>query len=395
MARIVVCGYMVRFPIPGMMFAYFHYVAGLAKLGHEVVYLEESGWNNSCFDPGTRCHSNHPGAGLAALEALLKRFGLEDLQYAYVDRILEQVYGPAADDVDGTIREADLVLNIGGVCWFDAFDAAPRLALVDADPLFTQVGRFGHEYLSRYHALFSYGANIGKAGCMVPTLGLQWNALVPPVVPEFWESDIGGEPLGPPQADAPLTTIANWSAYGAVAYAGETYGQKNVEFARFVDLPKRASLPLELATDNMPDDDRRRFIAAGWRVASGARVSSTFDSYLKYLQGSCGEFSAAKNAYVKSRCGWVSDRTVCYLAAGRPAIVQETGISDFLPTGEGLITFATEDEAVVAIESVRRNHRAHRDTARQLAREHFSYRVVLPRLLEQAFSSPDIVGSTK
>jgi hypothetical protein len=230
---------------------------------------------------------------------------------------------------------------------------------------------------------------------MVPTLGLQWNALVPPVLPEFWETDIGDTPLGPPAADAPLTTIANWSAYGAVAYAGETYGQKNVEFARFVDLPKRASLPLELATDNMPDDDRRRFIAAGWRVASGARVSSTFDSYLKYLQGSCGEFSAAKNAYVKSRCGWVSDRTVCYLAAGRPAIVQETGISDFLPTGEGLITFATEDEAVVAIESVRRNHRAHRDTARQLAREHFSYRVVLPRLLEQAFSSPDIVGSTK
>jgi hypothetical protein len=276
------------------------------------------------------------------------------------------------------LRAADLVLNIGGVCWLDEFRLCRRRAFIDMDPFFTQVGKFGAEALQDHHFHFSYGANIGRGECTVPTGGVHWLPTHPPVVTDLWE----GAPE--PSLDAPLTTIANWSAYGAVTYAGERYGQKDEEFLRLIDLPRRTAQPLELALSGAAGEVVEQLRARGWSVRNAAEVSTEVPAYRSYIAGSRGEFSAAKHAYVKTRSGWFSDRSVCYLAAGRPAVLQDTGWSDWLPTNEGAVAFSTPDEAAGALERVNQNYAAHCGAARRIAEQTFSYRVTLPPLLDQA-----------
>jgi hypothetical protein len=232
--------------------------------------------------------------------------------------------------------------------------------------------------LKDYHTHFSYGANIGRPGCTIPTAGVDWLPAVPLVVPDLWAG------VAEPSADAPFTTVANWTSYGTVTYEGEEYGQKDREFLNLMDLPRWTSQRLELALSNAGPETTERLRAAGWSVRNGGRVSLEVDDYKAYITGSRGEFSAAKHAYVKSRSGWFSDRSVCYLAAGLPVILQDTGFSDWLPTGRGVLAFSSPDEAADCLEEVGANHAAHRRAAREIAASYFDYRVVLPRLLDAA-----------
>jgi hypothetical protein len=379
MARVVVCGYMIRHPVAGNLLAFFHYVLGLHRLGHEVAYLEESGWPYSCYDPVTRHWQDHPDTGLAVVRALAAEHGMS-IPVCYVNRDTGRVDGSDRAGVRRMLESADLLLNIGGVCWLPEFELCHRRGLVDMDPVFTQVAQFAARVLPDYDVHFSYGANIGRPGCTVPTGGVEWLPTVPPVVPELWQCPA-------PPADAPFTTVANWGSYGGLTHDGEHYGQKDEEFLRLVDLPRRTAQRLELAISG-GQDVRGRLRAAGWSVRdAGEEVSTDVPTYRGYITGSRGEFSAAKNAYVKTRSGWFSDRSVCYLAAGRPVVLQDTGFSDWLPTGRGVLAFTNIDEAADQLERVNADYPAHGRAARDLAERVFDYRVVLPRLLEAALGA--------
>jgi hypothetical protein len=213
----------------------------------------------------------------------------------------------------------------------------------------------------------------------VPTDGIDWLPTVPPVVPELW-------PTSEVAPDAPFTTVASWSSYGCVTHGGETYGQKDQEILRLVDLPGLTRQRLEIALSG-PDQPRERLRAAGWSVRDGEEVSGDVGAYQAYVTRSRGEFSAAKHAYVKTRSGWFSDRSVCYLAAGLPVVLQDTGFSDWLPTGRGVLAFSTIDEAADCLARVNADYAMHRKAAREIAEQFFDYRVVLPRLLDVALGS--------
>src|SRR5215213_353611 len=225
---------MIRHPVAGNLLAYFHYLLGLHRLGHQVTYVEESGWASACYDPVTGNCGDNPGPGLRAVRTLLDAHGVTAAA-CYVDQETGRVYGADWDDVKLMLTEADLLLNVGGVCWLPEFRLCRRRALIDMDPLFTQVGQFGAWMLDDHHVHFSYGSNIGRPECSVPTQGIDWLPTVPPVVPEIWQgqelaraAEVNGGAL-----DA-FTTVANWSAYGTVTYRGERYGQKDEEFLRLL-----------------------------------------------------------------------------------------------------------------------------------------------------------------
>lgn len=378
MARLVVCGYMIRHPLAGNVLAYLHYVLGLHRLGHEVIYLEESGWPESCYNPETGDYTDDPHAGVGGVRRAMAAYGLE-IPVCYVNRETGEVYGTNWDELKRMLGAADLLLNIGGVCWLPEFRLCRRRALVDMDPLFTQVGRFGVEGFDEYHAYFSYGVNIGKPGCTVPSAGVEWQPTVPPVVPEMWE---GRGRTGVPAGEV-FTTIANWHAYGSVTYNGEQHGQKDGEFLRLLDLPGRTAQRLELAIAGVDPETSGRLRAAGWSLRNAGEVSTGLNEYIDYITGSRGEFSAAKQAYVQTHSGWFSDRSVCYLAAGLPVVLQDTGFTEWLETGCGVLAFETLEEAADCLERVNAEYDAHRRAARGIAEGSFSYRVVLPELLDR------------
>jgi hypothetical protein len=204
--------------------------------------------------------------------------------------------------------------------------------------------------------------------------------MVPPVVPDVWatdEADVNPDGLPQPR----FTTVANWLAYGGVTYEGEQYGQKDQEFMRILDLPESVSSTLELALSGADHAVARSFEAAGWSIEDGNVISADATTYESYVKNSAGEISVAKNAYVKSRSGWFSDRSVSYLASGRPVILQDTGFSDWLPVGRGVLSFSTRDEAAECLRDVEERYQEHRIAARDIARRYFHYEKVLPRML--------------
>ena len=380
MARLIVTGYMIRHPVAGNMLAYFHYLLGFHRLGHDVCYLEESGWPSPCYNPILGKYSNDPSYGINAVRALLENHGIR-MPVCYVNRDTGEVSGCCNSSLEQLLSSSDLLLNVGGVCSLPEFALSKRRVLIDMDPLFTQLGYFAGEDLHDYDAHFSYGNNIGKAGSLIPTCGIEWQAVKPPVVPAIWQGSASAN------LDAPFTTVCNWNAYGAVEYEGKRYGQKDVEFLKLLKLPGYVSQPLELAVSGADTATREKFEKAGWSVRDAQDMSNDVSAYQHYIAGSRGEFSVAKQAYVETRSGWFSDRSACYLAAGRPVIVQDTGIGDWLTTGKGVLTFSSMDQATDCLERVDADYASHCEAAKQIADQVFSYRVVLPRILQRSFAS--------
>jgi hypothetical protein len=287
--------------------------------------------------------------------------------------------GAAAAGFPEICRRADLLVAVSTSLWGwrEEYDAIVTRICLDVDPGFTQFraarGDWAVELALRHCNRFvTYGPLLHAAGRGVPTLGLEWLPTRPPVVLEEWPvvADPGAERF---------TTLMQWALDPSPQFDGETYGQKDVEFERIIDLPRRTSQPLEVAASSAPRD---RLEAHGWHVVSSEGPSRDPASYRRYVQSARGEFSVAKNGYVKTRSGWISDRTVCFLATGKPALVQETGISEWLPTGEGLLTFETLDDAIGGLDEINRDYGRHCAAARALAEEHFASDRVLTELLE-------------
>jgi hypothetical protein len=204
----------------------------------------------------------------------------------------------------------------------------------------------------------------------------QWHPTRPPVCLDWWMNTT--EPPG----DSALTTVANWRHNGKpVVWKDETFHwSKHLAFRRFIHLPHRARLPLELAIGAINEEEKAEMRRHGWRIVPSTTLAEP-NAYREYICRSLGEFTVAKDQYVRPRSGWFSDRSACYLAAGRPVITQDTGFGNRIPTGSGLFSFSTEEEALAAIDAVARDYARHSGAAREIAREYFEAELVLGRLL--------------
>jgi hypothetical protein len=373
--KIICAGNLIRYPLGGFTWHHLQYLVGFARLGHEVTYVEDYGWPNSCYDPARGDMTSDPGYGVAYLTKLLRPHGL-DKSWVYLAENGVS-HGMSRQRFARLCRECDVFFNLSNINWVPEFELCERRALVDTDPAFTQIGGHGmSESFGQYHVLFTYGANVHQPGCAMPTGGARWWPTRQPLALDLW-------PVTPGDPSAPFTTVMNWSAYREREYEGRVYGQKDREFTPFFSLPKETGRLMEIAL-NAPVEVRKRLAAGGWRIADPGQVTRDPWTYQEYLRSSRAEFSVAKHAYVSARCGWFSDRSAGYLAMGRPVIVQDTGFSDFLPCGVGLLAFSSPAEAVEAVSRLNDHYDSHCRAARLVAEEYFDARKVLTDLLERA-----------
>jgi hypothetical protein len=381
--RAVVTGMIATYPVGGVVWDYGQYAVGLEKLGWEVYYLEDTG--SGTYDPEAGLYGEDPSYGarflsesLAALSpALGKRWHFRAMN--------GETFGLEAQAFREAVESCDLFLNVSGSALLrPEYAKAPRKVLIDTDPGWNQFvnypkwdqnpGWLGTLGFRAHDYFFTYAERIGKPDCPLPDFGLAWQPTRPPVIPECW---------GPkPPADT-WTTVMTWDNFRRpIEYGGVTYGTKEKEFVRIESLPGRVATKLEIAAggDHAP---RKLWQEQGWSVVDSHAVSQTPEAYRQYIESSRGEFSVAKNVYAGTRCGWFSCRSVCYLAAGRPVVLQDTGFSEVVPTGEGLVPFTDLDSAVRAIRAVEGSYSRHSAAARRVAEEVFGYQVVLGGMLER------------
>jgi hypothetical protein len=377
--RIVVTGLIAQYPLGGLTWHYLQYVVGLAQLGHEVFYLEDTGaWPYNPMEEGTSpgCEFN-----LAYLNDVLSGFGLDE-RWAYCFPNGREWFGMSDAAREEMLNSADLLINVSGVLHRpDAYRQVRRLAYIDTDPVFTQIrlakGDVHLRQLVNAHDVhFSFGEALDDP---VPATGHRWIPTRQPVLLAEWARTTDSRDV--------FTTVMNWTSYSDVAWQGRTYGQKNAQFIRFIDLPSRvAPSQLEVAvavgkTQKTPYDLLRK---RGWRVVDPAQACPDLEGYRQYVSSSKAECAVAKEAYVAGRPGWFSERSACYLAAGRPVVVQDTGFVAALPVGEGIVPFSTMEEAVAGIRAVEASYEHHSTVARQIATEYFDSSKVLQRMLEDA-----------
>lgn len=373
MARIVVGSYAVRFPLGGYLSWVLQWLVGFQRLGHEVYFVEKSGWANSCYDPSTDVMSDDCSYGVAALSALLTSYGLKG-KWCYVDAAGEY-YGLDRVQIEAAFKSAELFVDMGthGSWLAEAAETGLRV-LVDGDPGHTQFKELLEgTALPEYDYYYTVGRNVGRPGSTVPTLGRQWRPIFDPVVVDLF-------PYQESSPDAPFTTMMVWQSYEPVEFGGVSYGMKDVEFARFIDLPRRtaASFELTLGGNDLPTERLEEY---GWRLAIPNAVTATFDRYREYLAASRGEFSVNKNVYVATNSGFFSERSAAYLASGRPVVMQDTGFSEHLPCGKGLIAVRTVEQAAAAIEEINRDYASHSRRAREIALDYLETGQVLGKFL--------------
>ena len=375
--RIVVLGYLVRGPLGGLAWHHLQYVLGLARLGHEVWFVEEGDDYPSCYDPSRDATGTDPAYGLRFTADAFDRLGLEP-RWAYHDAHTSSWHGPGGAVAEACAR-ADLLLNVSGVNPVRAWaEGIPARVLVDTDPVFTQV-RHLTDAAARESAL-AHTAFATFGECGVPDDGFPWVPTRQPVVLDAW-------PVEPGPADGAFTTVMQWESYPAVEHGGRRYGMKSDSFAAVRGLPRRTGERLELALGG-GGAPRGELAAEGWHVREPLAPTRDPWTFQGYVRGSKGELSVAKHGYVAARCGWFSERSASYLASGRPVVVQETGFSDWLQAECGVVAFTDADEAVAGLEDVSARYPEHCAGARAVAEEYFDARDVLQRLIESAFAVP-------
>jgi hypothetical protein len=377
-ARVVVMHFAGQMPLAGIAWQALHYLVGLRRLGYDVWYVEDHGTNP--YDPRLNSIVNDNAPNVAYLAQLMTRFGFEN-RWAYWDAIRDDYHGLTRETVHALFRESDALLNLCGATRLrDHHLACPRRLMIDTDPVYEQIkyaeaDPAARAYLDAHTHFFTYGENVGGPGWIVPLSGIDWRPTRPPVVLEFWPSDaIGG---------ACYSTVATWENKGKdIAFRGERYvWSKHVNFMRFIDLPRQLDRCFTVALNSAPDEARREIAAHGWTVIDARAVSLGIDTYREFIRGSRGEFTVAKDIYVRPRSGWFSDRSICYLAAGRPVVTMNTGFSRFYPVGEGLFEYADATEARAAIAAIESDYPRHARAARDLAAVYFASDRVLATLM--------------
>jgi hypothetical protein len=357
----------------GWTWVILQYVLGLKQLGHKVYFVEQlpSGAtsNETAFSQSRNAEY---------FRQVVSEFGLERSS-ALIAHDSQETVGISYDDLRAIAGRADVLLNVSGAFTDDGLaERIPIRIYLDLDPAFTQFWQTQNidMNLSGSTHFATVGLALSDDGCTVPSCGVQWIPIRQPVVLKQW-------PAGCEVVNDALTTIANWRGYGSVEHDGVFYGQKVHSLRQFMSLPQSTPESFLLALSIHPGE--RQDLAAlarnGWGIVDPARVAATPSLYRLFIQQSKAEFGIAKSGYVSARCGWFSDRSVCYLASGRPVFAQDTGFSKYLPTGEGLFAFANEDDVMSAIDAIRSDYTRHSHAARALAAELFDSDKVLGDLL--------------
>ena len=357
MLRIVVAGALAnKSGNGGEAWVRLSYLRGFRRLGCSVSLVEEIA---------------HPAPdAVDYFRQVTKRFGVP-----------AALVGPDGAPIVGEPpEEGDVLVNVSGNLRAPSLlGRFRRRAYVDLDPGFTQVWHAqGSLNLSGHDVYFTVGGNVGRPGCPIPSGGIRWRPTRPPVVLDDWPAANGGFTR--------FTTVATWRGpFGPVEHGGRRYGVKLHEFRKVIELPERSPhrFELALAIDAGEDGDLATLHRHGWRIVDPRAVAGSPDDFRDYVRGSGAEFSASQGIYVDTRSGWFSDRTARYLAAGRPALVQDTGFGDNLPVGEGLLAFRTLEEAAAGAELIASDYARHARAARALAEEHLDSDQVLARLLEE------------
>ncbi len=390
--RIIVGGYLGLLPAGGITWDYVQYPAGFAAMGHDVYYIEDTRvwpiYQTAGSDWGDA------SASVVHLKKVMEAFGLAG-RWAYRDEASGRCFGLTETEVREVVHTADVFVNVSCSTFMrDEYTQIPVRALIDSDPMFTQI-----QYLSQqmftpgepnlrqlvdahtHH--FTFGENVGASDCRIPPCGIRWRPTRQPICLDQWTvTDL------PTRIDAAYTTLMNWTAAPPLSFGGETWGQKDVEFRRFLSLPEVVTeIPLAVAVGQtggagtpFPIEEAKN---NGWQVCDPNVCAPDWRAYRKFIGDSRGEFSLAKETYVKARTGWFSCRSACYLAAGRPVVTQDTGWSNYIPTGDGLLAFDDQETAAEALRRITAEPGRHARAAREIAEEHFNAQSVLNCLLSE------------
>jgi hypothetical protein len=389
---VVVWGLLTHLPFGGMTWQVLHHLVGLRRLGFDVWYVEDSYRYPYALGGGERTLDFGPNIDF--MHRHLTEVGLGDRWVFRSPIEPERTFG--ALDIRGLhrlYRDADAVLNLcGGQELLPSHDVIKCLVYLETDPVVSQVGvAKGEESwiqrLDRYQHHFTYGTNLGNPDCPVPLERYNWVPTVPPVVTDWWFTDHA------PDEDAALTTVLQLSVVREdAAWKGECWWNgecwrwsKDTQLAHYIDIPAAAPVPVEAAV-RVRDSDRdaeEALVSHGWRTRPAKTLDDPFE-YRRYIQDSLGEFSVAKHQYVAPRSGWFSDRSVCYLAAGRPVVVQDTAFRS--PVGRrqhGLHVFASFDEALASMRAIVTDYEAESKAASAVARDVFEAERVLGSMMSE------------
>jgi hypothetical protein len=366
-----------------MVWNWMQQAQGFLRLGHDLTFVEEvdSSW---CVDRAGRPASYGSSLNRRLFLSMIERFGLQG-RACQLLRGSDATSGLDIEALKAAVADADVLINMSGHIQSESLlERAARRVYFDQDPVYTQLwaAEYGKDLGFAAHDVFcTVGLNIGTSRSPIPDCGIAWNHALPALVLDEW-------PFVPGPSGGCFTTIASWSGYGDLFYQGNWYRSKYEEFRRFAELPRHVAQPLEVLLKSFSTEDEGvgRLVEGGWRVDESARAGD-LDGYRAYIRGSRAEIGVAKNAYVRGRSGWFSDRSAHYLASGRPVLAESTGFERCLPTGEGLLTFGDLEEAAAGIQAINSGYERHCRAARGIAEEFLDYRKVLPAFLDDCFSS--------
>ena len=381
---IVVYHLSVQLPFAGIIWQLLYHLIGFRRLGFDVYYVEDpsGAW---FYDPVAETYLSDATRNLKLVTSVLARYGFGD-HWAFRDSQSGEYLGIPGSKWARLVRDADAIINLCG-----ALDPREEhanshcLVYLGTDPGQFQVDLQQGEpkavrCAAAHKLLFTYAYNLGSADCLLPTAGLVWKHTRPPVLLDHWADFVDLPDSGV------FTSIGTWENKGRhIQLKGEKYSwSKHVNFLKMIEVPTRSGQEIELATDLRSGPDYERMNSAGFRLRSAIPMSLDLDEYRNYVGTSRGEFTVAKDVVAATGSGWFSDRSVCYLAAGRPVVTQRTGFERSLPTGVGLFSFDNAEDAADAIRTVNGDYRRHSHAAREIAAEYFDATKLLKEIVEAA-----------
>jgi len=376
MPLVIVSGALANKPYNGgNAWSRLSWLLGFKQLGFDVYFVEQIG-HDACIDRQGQISPFKQSINFEFFEKTMQQFGLSEVS-SLIYRDGQEVHGVGIQRLATMAQNGSLLFNLSGHLTLPEIkNSAGCKVYYDDDPGFTQFWHAEHNPGARlwdHDFYFTIGENIGKAECVIPTGGLTWHHTRPPVVLENW-------PVVTQGALDRFTTVASWrGAYGPIQHNGKTYGLKVHEFRKFIDVPQRSGYKFEIALQIHPADqkDLNALRAYGWHISDPDEAARSPEAFRNFVQSSGAEFSVAQGIYVETNSGWFSDRTVRYLASGKPALLQDTGFSGQYPVGRGLLTFRTVNEAVESAKRIAQDYPDHCKAARQIAEEYFDAKKVI------------------
>ncbi len=379
--KIIVFGILFWYPLAGVTYQFLHYLLGLRRLGFDPYYVEDSGrW---IYDPVLNDLSPDASNNLSMVVPILERHGFGD-RWAFRGYYPDgRCYGMSEEAILSLYRDAEAFLNVTGAQEIrEEHLAIKRRIYVESDPFASQVrvargDKRSLELIGAHDTHFTFGENIGTPDCDIPLSRFNWMPTRQPVAVDLWTPQ--------PPGNSAYNTITTWHNKAKdVYYRGKRYfWTKDREFKKFIDLPRRRPLTFELAA-GVDEKTKQLLNKYGWRQVHSIEISQNVDRYRGYIETSRGEFTVARDQYVRPKTGWFSDRSACYLAAGRPVITQETGFSKFLPSGRGLFGFSTMDDILAALDAIESDYEGNCRAAREIAEECFDAEKVVGSLMRRA-----------